>query len=665
MDLSVRNFHGMFLDYTEPIEENTSVQKTQVKQNRPVMMILFLLSVGICLFHLFITMSTSISVMQSRVIHLFSLMLVWYLYKVQLEQPLAKKLVSWALLFVVLAMGIYYLFQTTPEVIQEKGIWGITTLDMIVGLLLIIMILETSRQAIGLSLPIIALIFLAFAVFGPNLPNIIAHRGYDLEYITSYVAWTIEGIYGTPIGAAVSFVVLYIIFGELLDKFGAGKFFIDIAYALTGKMRGGPAEAAVLSSALMGSINGSAVANVVTTGTFTIPLMKKVGYSSEYAGAVEAVASTGGQILPPVMGAAAFVMADMTGIPYSTIIIAALIPGILYYLSLGAAVYFEAGRLDIKPEDNTKLLNAKKIFKEGYFHLLPMVVLIICLLGFGFSASYSALFAIGSILLIGFYRTIKNEHRLPLQELKEVCLHAAKSSVPVTIACASAGIVIGIVSMTGLGVRFAQIVFQVANGNIFLMLIMTMVACIILGMGLPSTAAYVIAATVAAPALLQAGIGVLASNLFVFYFAIISFITPPVAMAAYAASGIAGSDSMKTGMKAFQLGIAGFIIPFLFIYYPGLLIVGTPFVQTLYATMIAIIAILLIAASLEGWCGVSLKFYHRFGLFLIAAMLVIPNSVTDLLGLALSVVAFIVLFIQIKKQKRLQNESGLRDSHSK
>lgn len=634
------------------------MHKTQHKtSNNPLAVILFLLSAGICLFHLFITMSTSVSVMQSRVIHLFSLMMVWYLYKIQKSPSKGKTVVSWVFLISILVLGIYYLTQTTPDVIREKGIWGITPLDMVAGLILIILILETSRQAIGLALPIIALIFLAYAVLGPHLPNIIAHRGYDLEYITSYVGWTIEGIYGTPIGAAVSFVVLYIIFGELLDKFGAGKFFIDIAYALTGKMRGGPAEASVLSSALMGSINGSAVANVVTTGTFTIPLMKKVGYSSVYAGAVEAVASTGGQILPPVMGAAAFVMADMTGIPYSTIIIAALIPGILYYLSLGAAVYFEAGRLGIKPEDNTKLLNAGRILKEGYFHLLPMVVLIVCLLGFGFSASYSALFAIGSILLIGLVRTLKNEHRLPLQELKDVCLHAAKSSVPVTIACASAGIVIGIVSMTGLGVRFAQIVFQLANGNIFFMLCMTMVACIILGMGLPSTAAYVIAATVAAPALLQAGISVLASNLFVFYFAIISFITPPVAMAAYAASGLAESDSMKTGLKAFQLGIAGFIIPFLFIYYPGLLIVGTSFWQTVHASVVAVCAVFLMAASFEGWCLIPLKAYHRIGLFLIAAMLVFPNSITDILGLILAAVVFFLIIIQSRKQKNFGNTS--------
>lgn len=614
--------------------------------------LIVVLSIGICVFHLYITTNTSVSVMQSRVLHLFSLMLMWYLYKVRSAKSRAARNWFSFVSLVILALWIYYMTQTTRTALMDKGIWGISIMDMLAGVVLILLILETSRQSIGLALPIIAMVFLGYALFGPYLPNIIAHRGYDFTYITSYLAWTNEGIFGTPIGAAVSFVVLYIIFGELLDKFGAGKFFIDFAYALTGRMRGGPAEAAVLSSALMGSINGSAVANVVTTGTFTIPLMKQVGYEKNYAGAVEAVASTGGQILPPVMGAAAFVMADMTGIAYSTIIIAALIPGILYYVSLAAAVYFEAGRLGIKPEESSKLQKAGTILKQGYYHLIPMIVLIVCLLGFGFSASYSAIFAIATILCIGIVRTYMLEKRFPWKELRDVALHATKSSIPVTIACASAGIVIGIVSMTGLGVRFAQIVFQLAGGNLFLMLFMTMIACIILGMGLPSTAAYVIAATVAAPALLEAGILPLASNLFVFYFAIISFITPPVAMAAYAASGIAESDSMKTGLQAFKLGIAGFIIPFLFIYYPGLLIVGTSVSETLYAILIAVSSVLLIAASFEGWVGVKLSPILRFIMLLLGCITLIPHSLADSIGLSGAV--FVSAYVLMLNKKALR-----------
>ena len=631
------------------------IENQRRKWTKTITAVIVLLSVFITFFHLFVSVSSSISVMQQRVIHLFSLMLVWYLYR-SAEQgaKIWRIVLNTIMAATVLGLGIYYISQTQPMVLMEKGIWGITVFDGICGFILIVLILEISRESIGIALPIIAVVFLAYAMLGPYLPAVIAHRGYDLPYITSYVAWTNEGIFGTPIGAAVSFVVLYIIFGQLLDKFGAGKFFIDISYALTGRMRGGPAEASVLSSALLGSINGSAVANVVTTGTFTIPLMKKVGYKPEYAGAVEAVASTGGQILPPVMGAAAFVMADMTGIAYSTIILAALIPGLLYYLSLGASVYFEAGRLDIKPEEDERIMRAGEILKTGYFHLVPLVVLIVCLLGFGFSASYSAIFAIITILLMGIFRTVKHEHRFPWTELKAVCLNAAKSSVPVSIACASAGIVIGIVSMTGLGVRFTQIVFEIAGGQLFPMLLMIMLACIVLGMGLPSTAAYVIAATVAAPALLKVGVDPLASNLFVFYFAIISFITPPVALSAYAASGIAGSDSTKTGMLAFKLGIAGFIIPYLFVYYPGLLIVGTSAGETLYAVAVAVSTVLLVAAAFEGWCGIPLKPVMRGLMFVIACMMVFPNPLIDIIALICTMLVIVYLVLAIRRNKRQQ-----------
>jgi TRAP transporter 4TM/12TM fusion protein len=577
-------------------------------------------------------------------------MLVWYLSKFINTKKKVFKAVDLLFMIAIIALFTYFMIGTVPDALREKGVWGINFLDVIAGAILILFVLEVSRESIGLALPIIAVVFLIYAFIGPYLPNVIAHRGYNLEYITNYISWTNEGIYGVPVGASVSFVVLYIIFGELLDKFGAGKFFIDIAYALTGKMKGGPAEAAVLSSAMMGSINGSAVANVVTTGTFTIPLMKKVGYKKEYAGAVEAVASTGGQILPPVMGVAAFVMADLTGIPYSHIVLAGIIPGLLYYISLGSAVYFEAGRLGIEAEKNEKLLRVKAILKEGYYYFIPIIILVFCLLVLKLSASYSGFFAILSILAIGIVKVGIVDHRFPFKELKEASLHAAKSAVPVAIACASAGIVIGIVSMTGLGVRFAQIVFDVSNGNLFLMLLMTMIACIILGMGLPSTAAYVIAATVAAPALLKAGISPIASNLFVFYFAIISFITPPVAMSAYAASGIADSDAMKTGVQAFKLGIAGFIIPFMFVYYPGLLIVDTSFLASISSLFIALLAVVMIAIAFEGWLGKNLSLPIRLLLASVAIIMVIPNIVFNIVGIIVSIALLAFLIIPNKKK---------------
>jgi TRAP transporter 4TM/12TM fusion protein len=622
----------------------------KTKQGEFLKMLLLILASFVCLFHIYITVSTAIGVMQVRVIHVFSLMLVWYLSKFINTKKKVFKAVDLLFMIAIIALFTYFMIGTVPDALREKGVWGINFLDVIAGAILILFVLEVSRESIGLALPIIAVVFLIYAFIGPYLPNVIAHRGYNLEYITNYISWTNEGIYGVPVGASVSFVVLYIIFGELLDKFGAGKFFIDIAYALTGKMKGGPAEAAVLSSAMMGSINGSAVANVVTTGTFTIPLMKKVGYKKEYAGAVEAVASTGGQILPPVMGVAAFVMADLTGIPYSHIVLAGIIPGLLYYISLGSAVYFEAGRLGIEAEKNEKLLRVKAILKEGYYYFIPIIILVFCLLVLKLSASYSGFFAILSILAIGIVKVGIVDHRFPFKELKEASLHAAKSAVPVAIACASAGIVIGIVSMTGLGVRFAQIVFDVSNGNLFLMLLMTMIACIILGMGLPSTAAYVIAATVAAPALLKAGISPIASNLFVFYFAIISFITPPVAMSAYAASGIADSDAMKTGVQAFKLGIAGFIIPFIFVYYPGLLIVDTSFLASISSLFIALLAVVMIAIAFEGWLGKNLSLPIRLLLASVAIIMVIPNIVFNIVGIIVSIALLAFLIIPNKKK---------------
>lgn len=618
--------------------------------NRALKILILLISILISIFHVFVALSSSLSMMQQRVAHLFGFIIIWFLL-VAARSGVTRITRGLCLSAAVLsaALGVYFIAQTAPMVLLQKGIWGISTLDMIAGILLMALILEVSRQAVGIALPIIAIVFILYALTGPALPALIAHKGYDFGYITSYVAWTSEGIFGTPIGAATSFVVLYIVFGELLDQFGAGQFFIDIAYALTGRMRGGPAEASVVSSALMGSINGSAVANVVTTGTFTIPLMKKVGYKPEYAGAVEAVASTGGQILPPVMGAAAFVMADMTGIPYSSIIIAAFIPGILYYLSLGFAVYFEAGRLGIEADKENGGLPIAAVFKQGWYHLIPLMVLIVTLLVFGLSAGYSALFALAAMLVVGIVRTFVREKRFPWAELKEVCLRTAKTSVPVSLACASAGIVIGIVSMTGLGVRFAQIVVELSGGHLFPMLVLIMLACIVLGMGLPSTAAYVIAAAVGAPALLSAGVPALGANLFVFYFAIISFITPPVAIASYAAAGLAGANSTKTGYLAFKLGIAGFIIPFLYVYHPGLLILGTGTWETIYALALATGAVVLIAAAFEGWMGLMLHWAERLALVAAAALLITTSVGANIAGFILGACILAEIKIRVSR----------------
>lgn len=625
--------------------------KSQIHSTKALDIILSVVCFAVALFHVFIAWDTSISLVQQRVFHVFAMILIYFLMQTQkaASKGKATRFVHGALSLGTVVVGGYFLANTTLTALSRRGISGATDVDIIMGVLLIVAVMVLAWRTVGWALTVLSAIFVAYAVAGPYMPEIIAHRGYDVSYITNYVAWTSESIFGTCVSACVSFVALYIIFGELLDVFGAGQFFIDIAYALTGRMKGGPAEASVVSSALMGSINGSAVANVVTTGTFTIPLMKKVGYRPEFAGAVEAVASTGGQLLPPVMGAAAFVMADLTGIPYSTIIIAAIIPGVLYYLSLGVSVYLEADKRGLEAESADKLPQVKKVLKEGWYYALPIIVLIVALLGFGLSANFAALFSIAVLLVIGFVKEWCTNKRLPFKEVFNALVKASKTTVSVTIACACAGIVIGIVSMTGIGIKFTSIVFQLAGGNVVLMLLLVMLACIIMGMGLPSTAAYIIAATVGVPSLVAAGIGELPANLFVFYFAIMSFITPPVAVAAYAAAGLADSSASKTGWLAFMLGLPGFIIPFVYVYNPALLIVDTPAWDTVCIAVLSTFAVILMSMAVIGWFKGKLNPFFRAAMVVAAVLMFVPGVVYDVAGLVLGVA--IVAFLYFTRRK--------------
>ncbi len=637
--------------------ENES-QKAPVKNIVNITMLtITVLSIIGSIFHIYIAYSTSISVIQQRVFHVFLLILVYYLYQFKggVEKNKKHSVIFALAAFITLFVGTYFLMNTSIQAMLKRGIGGASKIDILMGVVLMILVLDITRRTVGAALTSISCIFMVFALFGPYMPGIIAHKGYDVSYITNYITWTMEGIFGTTIGASVSFVALYIIFGELLEKFGAGKFFIDIAYALTGRMKGGPAEAAVVSSALMGSINGSAVANVVTTGTFTIPLMKKVGYKPDFAGAVEAVASTGGQLLPPVMGAAAFVMADVTGISYANIIIAAIIPGILYYLSLGISVYLEADKLGLEAEPKENLPQLKVVIKEGWYYSLPIIMLIVALLPLKLSANYSAIFAIAVLLVVGCTKYIVSEKRFPILEIKEALVNALKTTIPVAMACACAGIVIGIVSMTGIGVKFTSIVFKLSGGNLFLMLVMIMLACIVMGMGLPSTAAYIIAATIGVPPLINAGITPIAANMFVFYFAIMSFITPPVAIAAYAAAGIADSNATKTGLQAFVLGLSGFIIPFVYAYNPALLIIESSVGATIYIAILTTIAIAMMSIAVSGWFMGKIPVFIRIAFAASAIMMFVQgNRIFDFLGLACGAATFVITILLSRKSKTVK-----------
>ena len=603
--------------------------------------------------HFFFAYNSSISVSQQRVFHTFFFILVFFMYELKAgveKKKLYSAIINALMVAFVIAAGTYFIINMSSSSMVTRAISGASKFEIVLGVILILLVMEIARRKVGAALTVLSAIFILYALFGRSMPAIIKHKGYSISYLTEYLTWTTEGIFGTCIGASVTFVCLYIIFGEMLDAFGAGQFFIDMAYAATGRMKGGPAEASVVSSALMGSINGSAVANVVTTGTFTIPLMKKVGYKPEYAGAVEAVASTGGQILPPVMGAAAFVMSDLTGIAYSQIVIAALIPGLLYYIALGISVYLEADKLGLEGEDKSKLKAVKDVLKDGWYYAIPILVLLVCLLAFGFSANYSAVFAIITLAIVGIAKTYFKEKRFPWQEFYQTFRKSMKTTVAVSIACAAAGIVIGIVSMTGIGVKFTRIVFRLAGGNTFMMLLLIMVACIIMGMGLPSTAAYIIAATIGVPPLVQAGFTELGANMFVFYFAIISFITPPVALAAYAGAGIAGSKPGSTGVRAFLLGLSGFIIPFVYVYNPALLIVGSKFTSVAYIALMALFAVFLLSSSITGWLHGRINIVFRVLMCASAVLMFVQGAVwTDILGLVLGLVSVVVVLITNNK----------------
>jgi TRAP transporter 4TM/12TM fusion protein len=610
--------------------------------------IIFSIGLALALFHIYTAQYGLLTPMLQRGIHVVAVLLIAVLMYPYNIKGVKGKIFNLSLFGIVLASGIYLISALSPDKIANRGFLGPTDFEIWFGIFLIALLLEVTRKTVGWAIFWVGASALFYAFFGPYFPGSLAHRGMDFYDVSSFVVWTTEGIFGLPIAVAATFIILFIIFGSLLNQLGAGEFFLKLALALTGRIRGGPAQTAIIGSSIMGSVSGSSVSNVVTTGNFTIPLMKRTGYTSTMAGGVEAAASTGGQIMPPVMGAAAFVMADMMGIPYSSIIVAALIPAILFYFSLCAITYLEARKADLKALKSHEVPKLRTfIWKESYF-IIPLITLVILLVVYQYSAMRSALFTI--YITMALYVLVKmiQKRVFPAKEIFHALVDGVKLIVPVTAACALAGIVIGIISYTGIGVLFSQIVISLSGGYLILALFFTMIACIILGMGLPTTAAYIITAVLGAPALVSMGVPLIAAHFFIFYFAIMSFITPPIAISAYAAAGISGSSPMKTGVAAFKMGLAGFIVPYMFVYNPILLGQTDSFLLTVYACLTAIVGILALAASLSGWVFDRLYFWERILFFGAAFSLIYSSWTTDLIGVALM---FIPILTNIRRFK--------------
>lgn len=540
--------------------------------------------------------------------------------------------------YILLALCIVtfgYALKEIEGVLERGGIFT-TNLDLIFGTLAIILVLEMTRRTVGIALPIVGLVFFVYAIYGHLLPGELAHNGYSYKRIITAL-FTYNGIFGMPVAVAATFVAMFIIFAAILELTGVGNIFLNLSKGLAGKSRGGPAKMATLASALFGSISGSAVANVASTGSFTIPMMKKLGYKGSFAGAVEAAASTGGQIMPPIMAAGAFLMADILGVPYTEIIKAALIPAILYFAAIWVSIDLRSVRLGLKGLPASEIPDVKKLLKKDGILLVPLLVLIVELAVFKVSPIRAALVAtIVSIILSLFSK----KNRPSIKGFFDSLFISAKGIVSIIAPVACAGIVIGVIGLTGIGGKVASLVIGISGGNLYFALFLAMITAIIFGMGLPTTVSYLLVVSVLAPVLSELGVQPIAAHLFIFYYACLSGITPPVALAAYTGANIAGASPMKTSIEASRLAIAAYILPFYFVSEPALLLQGS-WVSIILGSAIATIGILSFASGLEGWLFGELTTLIRVILLIAAIIVIVPGWISDIVGI--SIISLIIL----------------------
>ncbi|WP_156857320.1 TRAP transporter permease [Oceanobacillus sp. AG] len=539
-----------------------------------------------------------------------------------------------AVLLVILA-GVYFSMHAERIAVRIPIMDPLTTLDLFFGLVFIVLAIEAARRTMGF--PIIAIVLAGFSYifFGHYLPGIWQHREFSFTDVMHELAFSYNGLWGSPISVAATFVFMFLLFGAFLKQAGAGEFFFQLSTAIAGRTRGGAAKVAVLTSAFFGSISGSPTANVVATGSFTIPVSKRSGYKPSVAAGIEAAASTGGSTLPPIMGSSAFLMAAVTQIPYGMIALAATIPAILYYVSLLLMVHLEAVRSNMPRPKEENIPDIKKVLKEGWYHIIPFIVLMYFLIQ-GYSAARTGFYAILAIIVVSWFR---RETRIGFKATIQALVDGAKSSIPVTAACAVAGLIITAIMSTGLGGKLTSIVLGLTSGLLIPTLLLVMIICIVLGMGMPVAAAYILTAMLAAPALIELGVQPMAAHLFIVYFSIFSAITPPVAVAAYAAAGIAEENPNRVGLEAVKLGIVGFIIPFMFVLEPALLLDGS-IGDIVLAVLTALLGIVALTGAMIGWLVTSATVLDRILLLSSGCLFVFPSIVLNIAGLVLVLFVF-------------------------
>lgn len=588
------------------------------------------LAVFVSVFHVWMNSMSLMIAIKKNALHLgLMLSLAFLLYPASRKSPQNRPAgLDWVLAVLGLTVGLYiYLFY---DAMIDKSLVP-NRIDYAFAIMAVLLTLEGGRRTVGNMLPILAIIFILYARYGYLLPGMLSHRGFSWERILTRMYFTDEGIFGDTLMVSASYVFMFILFGSFLSKTGTAKFFNDFAMAFAGRLRGGPAQVSVMASGMMGTISGSAQANVATTGAFTIPLMKQVGYKPEFAGAVEATASTGGILMPPIMGAAAFIMASYLGLPYVKIMYAGIIPALFYYFAVFVMVDLEARKTGLTALPKDQLPDLWRTLKDGGHLVLPIIVILFMLVK-GYTPLFAAFFGIAACILGSMLRP---HTRISFKNVVEALDEGARTAISVATSCAVVGFVAGVVTMTGLGQVIAHNIMVLSNNQLWLALFLVMIASMILGMGLPSVACYIITATVAAPALIKMGVSPLAAHFFAFYYGTLSGVIPPVALTSYTAAGLAGANPTRVALTGLKLAFAGLIIPYLFVYSPMLLMEGVIAGKLLLALATGLVGIVCLGVAGENFLFDRLKVHERALFFAAALMLIKPGVTTDIVGLVL------------------------------
>ncbi len=610
----------------------------------------FVIGLLMSLFHIYVLTIRAIDPWYFRTLHVvFGGVLIYALIPGWDGGGRDKPHVVDYLLILMLIVPMAYIFIDFDEWIYRVGVVP-TNWDFFFSTLFVIAVWETARRATGWPLAILAALFIFYANFGNYMPGLFYHKGYSWPRIMTYL-FSLDGILSLPILASAHYIFLFVLFGAFVEASGAGKFFVDFARCAAGRLRGGPAKVSIISSAMIGTASGSSVANVVVDGVFNIPLMKASGFRPAIAGAVEAMNSTGGQIVPPVMGAGAFLMAEILGVPYPKVALAAIIPALMYFTSAYWMIDFYSAASGLKGLKKEELPVFRKIMAEKGYLLVPIVVLLVCLMVLMYSPYRAALYGIISLIVVSWVRKVT---RMGFKEIVNTLADGARGSMEIIATCAAAGIIVGVLSQTGLGQKFAMIIFNYSGGNLLLALIFTMIIAIVLGMGMPTTAAYAISASVLAPALVREfQVPEMAAHLFIFYFACLSALTPPVALASFAAAAIASARPWEVGWHSVKFALAGFLVPFMFVYGPAMVLVGTPWEITL-TIVTGLLGTAALAASVQGWFLTETSRVQRIVLLVGALALIKPGWVTDLIGFGLLIAVFVIQYISLRKPPRAE-----------